>query len=320
MIAAECDDNPLTPTEFCTAHPPTPEVSIPEESALEKPTPEEKPTFEEPAPEELMLEDSAPEADMMSTQHYTDSGCRNPRSACASGRRYLCACICKVMIQRGVIQRAPPNDSERSDSERVSNDSESAPNENTHDITGHHIARLVIEWITVAVVSLALALVLRTFVVQAFFIPSISMHPTLHVGDRIVVDKIGYRFREIGRGDVVVFSKLDTSSDISELIKRVVAVGGDTFEIKEGTVHINGMPQDEPYLQPSTVTLPKSAMSGCANAAMSDRCEVPEGMILVLGDNREASQDGRFFGPVDVDTVVGRAFLRIWPPGSIGGL
>ena len=202
--------------------------------------------------------------------------------------------------------------------------SEVAPDESAHGSeTGtafHHGVRLLVEWIAVAAVSLVLALVLRTFIVQAFFIPSISMHPTLHIGDRIVVDKLGYRFREVSKGDIVVFSKPDTTSDIKELIKRVVAVGGDTFEIDEGAVRVNGVPLDEPYLQPGVVTLPKSAMLGCGNASMTDRCEVPEGMILVLGDNREASQDGRFFGPVDVDMVVGRAFLRIWPPGSVGGI
>ena len=181
-------------------------------------------------------------------------------------------------------------------------------------------SHFVREWIVVVVVSLALALLIRAFVVQAFFIPSHSMHPTLRIDDRVIVDKISYRFNEVHRGDVVVFRKPDASYAISELIKRVVAVGGETVEFHDGGVRIDGEPLDEPYLPPGTMTMPKSDISGCVNPAVPQSCEVPEGMIFVLGDNRESSHDGRFFGPVDVESVVGRAFLRVWPPGDIGSL
>ena len=147
--------------------------------------------------------------------------------------------------------------------------------------------RVLFEWLLIAIVTLACSLLIRTFIAQAFYIPSESMLPTLHVGDRVIVYKAGYRLSGINRGDVVVFRRPDPYYDIDELIKRVVAVGGETFELQDGVVYIDGEPLDEPYLEPDTVTLPKWPIPDCGDIPRSDRCEVPEGKVLVLGDNRE---------------------------------
>ena len=179
---------------------------------------------------------------------------------------------------------------------------------------------VVVEWLIVIVCALGLALLLKAFLVEVFVIPSGSMEPTLMVDDRVVVYKLGYRFHEVNRGDVVVFRRPGEDSDVDDLIKRVVAVGGETFEIRDGRVHIDGTRLAEPYLPDAERTFAKAPIRGCANEADSQRCEVPAGKVLVLGDSREDSRDSRYFGPVDVDDVVGRAFMKIWPPTDIGGL
>lgn len=176
------------------------------------------------------------------------------------------------------------------------------------------------DWVILVAVSLVLALLLKTYVVQAFYIPSGSMLPTLEIGDRLLVSKVGYRFGDVNRGDIVVFHKPDPYHNINDLIKRVIAVGGDTFELKEGDVHINGELLDEPYIHNRGTTFPKAQIQGCKNEATARLCEVPEGMLLVLGDNREASRDSRYFGVIPEETVVGRAVVTVWPFSNIGSL
>ena len=178
----------------------------------------------------------------------------------------------------------------------------------------------VFEWLVVLVCALGLALLLKAFLVEVFVIPSGSMEPTLMIDNRLVVYKLGYRLHDVNRGDVVVFDNPDRNAGVDDLIKRVVAVGGETFEIRDGSVYIDGERLEEPYLEAGEATFPKAPIRGCVNEAEPLFCEVPEGKVLVLGDSREDSRDSRFFGPVDVDSVVGRAFMKIWPPNDIGGV
>lgn len=180
------------------------------------------------------------------------------------------------------------------------------------------------------VVAFVVALLVKTFVLQAFFIPSASMLPTLREGDRVIVEKIGYRIGEPERGDVVVFERdlpvlggpaedqpfwtdiIDAfrglfgfpTGGTQDFIKRVVGVGGDTLQGFEGRLLVNGEPLDEPYLTEGTTT------------GDFGPTQVPEGMIFVMGDNRENSDDSRSFGPIPVDTVIGHAFLLVWPPSE----
>ena len=179
---------------------------------------------------------------------------------------------------------------------------------------------VLVEWLVVLVCALGLALLLKAFLVEVFVIPSGSMEPTLMVDNRVVVYKLGYRLHDVNRGDVVVFDNPGQGPGIDDLIKRVVALEGETFEIRDGSVYIDGTQLEEPYLQAGEFTHPKAPIPGCANEAESLYCEVPEGTVIVLGDSREDSRDSRFFGPVDVDDVVGRAFMKIWPPNDIGGV
>lgn len=170
-------------------------------------------------------------------------------------------------------------------------------------------ARSTAGWLVLLAVGLTAALALRTFVVEPFFIPSPSMLPALRPGDRVVVDKLRYRFSEPKRGDVVVFDKpanAGGSAEVKNLIKRVIAVPGDEIEARQGVVYRNGAVLSEPYLRPGTVTTDIA------------RQEVPADRYWVMGDNREVSEDSRLFGPVPVSTLTGRALIRVWPASDIG--
>ena len=163
--------------------------------------------------------------------------------------------------------------------------------------------RNAVEWVAIVVGALAVALLVKTFLIQAFFIPSLSMFPTLDKGDRVLVNKLSYDLHDVHRGDMVVFDRPEGSpeSDIKELIKRVIGLPGETIEARDGVVFIDGDRLDEPYLQDGirTDNLPPT--------------EIPEGRVFVMGDNRTGSADSRVFGPLDEDTIVGRAFIRVWP-------
>jgi signal peptidase I len=173
--------------------------------------------------------------------------------------------------------------------------------------------RTVVEWVGVIGGGIIIALLIEAFLVQAFWIPSPSMVPALDVGDRVLVNKLSYRLHDVDRGDVVVFERPPGASsddeDIKDLIKRVVAVGGDTIEGRNGLVYVNGERLDESdYLEPGAATdsLP--------------RLTIPEGHVFVMGDNRGNSEDSRVFGPIDEDTIVGRAFIKVLPLSDIGWL
>lgn len=174
---------------------------------------------------------------------------------------------------------------------------------------GSSIVTAIREWVVVLVGAVVLALIVRTFVLQAFSIPSESMETTLLVGDHVVVDKLAYRLGDIDRFDVVVFDKPPSlTSNYDELIKRVIGLPGDTVEGRDGSVWINGVSINEPYLDAGVIITNFPAEV------------IPEGHVFLMGDNRSRSSDSRVFGPVDVDTVVGQARIRYWPLSRLGGL
>lgn len=164
----------------------------------------------------------------------------------------------------------------------------------------------VLEFLIILVVSFVLVFgFVRPFVVEAFWIPSASMVPTLKYGDRVLVNKFIYRFTEPERGDIIVFKSVQ--GDDQDLIKRVVGVPGDEIKVRGGRLFVNGEPQREPYV----------------NEKFPDRSFyaptiVPKGHVFAMGDNRANSQDSRVFGPVPKENIEGEAFLRFWPPGRIG--
>jgi signal peptidase I len=178
--------------------------------------------------------------------------------------------------------------------------------------------RTAIEWVVVLAVAVAVALLISATSIQAFFIPSVSMESTLHKEDRVLVNKWSYRLHAVHRGDVVVFSKpKDLVSNDKDLIKRVVGLPGDKVTIADGHVYIDGHQLNEPYLDKGTVTASVAGKWGCTPEAP---CVIPKGQLWVMGDNRGNSEDSRYFGTIPESSVVGRAFLRIWPLNRLAGL
>ena len=183
--------------------------------------------------------------------------------------------------------------------------------------------RKAIEWLAVIVGALLVAFLIKAFLMQAYYIPSSSMTPALQVGDRVLVNKLSYEFGAISRGDLIVFKRTEESTGIrTDLIKRVIATEGEIIEIIEGEIYITENSDGvrkllvEPYLAKGLLTQ-GFAFDGLCPESTQDSCLVPENTIFVLGDNRSGSRDSRYFGPVNKDDVVGRAFIRIWPLGSL---
>jgi signal peptidase I len=174
--------------------------------------------------------------------------------------------------------------------------------------------RNLLEWTYVIVGALGIALLIRAFLLASFFIPSVSMVPTLEVNDRVLVNKLSYKLHDVHRQDVVVFERPPGETDLSikDLIKRVIGLPGDVVSFKDGKVLVNGELLNEPYLAAGMRTEPKSPTG--------DTITVPPGHVLVFGDNRTNSTDGRVFGPIDQKLIVGRAFVIVWPFSRAGGL
>ena len=189
---------------------------------------------------------------------------------------------------------------------------------------GRKTRRTIIEWTILIGSALLIAILIKTFLFQAFYIPSESMKPTLNVGDRVLVNKVSYRLHDVNRGDIVVFETppkaKDANGEIKDLVKRVIALPGETFSTHNGVVFINGHALKEPYLQQGVQTCAK-AVSTCPNGeADIAATKIPSNDVLVLGDNRTASKDSRFFGPIKESSIVGRVFVRIWPLNDLGFL
>lgn len=178
--------------------------------------------------------------------------------------------------------------------------------------------------------ALVIAVLIKTFLVQPFWIPSESMLETIHVNDRVMVNKLAFQLGEPERGDVVVFrdpAEPEIDESIPEaivrsvleavgvrtrgrddLIKRVIGLPGETVTISDNTVHIDGVAISEPYLA-SDVVIPDDGPY-----------LVGQDEVFVMGDNREFSFDSRRFGNIEYDALVGRAFVIIWPVSNFGGL
>jgi signal peptidase I len=170
--------------------------------------------------------------------------------------------------------------------------------------------RQAIEWLVLVVGALVIAVLIKTFLFQAFYIPSASMDPTLKVHDRVLVNKLSYHLHSVHRGDIVVFKAppQEETAQIKDLVKRVIGLPGDTIEARDNHVYINDRLLKEPYLPAGTVTddLPKQV--------------IPANSYFMMGDNRGESSDSRVFGPIKRSTIIGRAFVRMWPLTHLGFL
>jgi len=176
--------------------------------------------------------------------------------------------------------------------------------------------RTIVEYVVLAVVAVAVALLIQAFLVKPYRIPSASMEDTLLIGDRVLVDRISWRFSQPERGDIVVFHPPVGGS---VLIKRIIGLPNDEISLRGGFVYINGRRLDEPYVRRVDGRQePSEPFSNGLPWSLQEPYKVLAGSYFVMGDNRTDSGDSRDFGPIKREQFVGRAFAKYWPPGRIG--
>lgn len=168
----------------------------------------------------------------------------------------------------------------------------------------------LVEFIQTIVVFAAIATAIYLFIAQPHKVSGSSMFSTLHSGDYIITNKIGYRLAQPQRGEIIVFK--NPREESQDFIKRIIGVPGDKVRVENGNLFVNGVRIDEPYLRSSIVTNPGSFLKEGVDE------EVPEGRYIVIGDNRPASSDSREWGFITKEEIIGKAFFRYWPLNSIG--
>lgn len=186
------------------------------------------------------------------------------------------------------------------------------PPQNFIILTFRRIVNFFLDFLETIVVALSIFVVVYLFLMQPHEIKGSSMEPNFYNNEYILTDKISYRLHEPQRGDIVIF-KAPVNPDV-DYIKRVIGLPGDRIKIQSGTVYLNGEKLKEDYLRDQTYLFPGSFMSEGVEIT------VPEGKLFLMGDNRPHSSDSRQFGPVALDSIIGRAFFRYWPITALGPL
>jgi signal peptidase I len=190
--------------------------------------------------------------------------------------------------------------------DQPTNPTTEVPEEPTPSSSRCSASRTLLSWlwelVETLIPALLIALAINFFVAQPTLVRGYSMEPTLHQEERLLVEKLSYRFHAPQRGDIVV---LKVAQEPIPLVKRVIGLPGETVEIRQGKVYVNGQHLDEPYL-------------GQTPYGNMPARQVPAGSVFVLGDNRNNSNDSRYFGVVPLDDIVGKAWLRYWPLDQIG--
>ena len=172
----------------------------------------------------------------------------------------------------------------------------------------------VVEVIETLVLTLVIFFVIQNFVAQPFQVKGSSMERTFVESDYVLVDRLTPRWSPYARGQVVVFQPPANWTGPKEpFIKRVIGVGGDTVEVRDGQVFVNGVALDEPYLFHNDAGLVETTEAGDQT-----RWVVPEGELFAMGDHRQVSEDSRVFGPIPVSSVIGRGVVRYWPLSEFG--
>ena len=180
----------------------------------------------------------------------------------------------------------------------------------------HEIKLFLIATGAIILMNILLATTIRTFIGEARYIPAGSMTPTLAINDRLIIDKLTYRFRSPERGNIIVFNpteQLQRDNYKDPFIKRIIGLPGDTIEVKSGKVYVNGKVLTENYLD-------EAPQYNWSSTALTPDGKVPEGNYIVLGDNRNNSYDSHYWGFVAQDKIIGRAIKRFWPWERRGNL
>ena len=156
------------------------------------------------------------------------------------------------------------------------------------------------------VLAIIFALLLKAYVMDSRYVPSSSMHPTLQVKDRLLVNKLSYKFSNMQRGDIIIFQPPPSVDSKYDYVKRLIAVPGDIVEVTNGILYINGEPMEEEYIN----ELPNYEFPAT---------QVPENNLFVLGDNRNYSYDSHLWIDwLEMDAVKGKVFYRYWPFSRLG--
>jgi signal peptidase I len=174
--------------------------------------------------------------------------------------------------------------------------------------------RSLVEWLIVIVVAVLVSLLIRTYVFQTFFIPSGSMEPTLHIGDRIIVNKLSVELGTIHVGDILVFKApkavaTDCGDTVADLVKRVIGVPGNVLYSKGNTIYVDGKPLNQPWTHVAEIGVKPITKQ-----------VVKPNHYFMMGDNEPNSCDSRYWGQLPRSDVIGKAFVRIWPLSRLGWL
>lgn len=168
----------------------------------------------------------------------------------------------------------------------------------------------IVEFIQTLVIFAAIASAIYLFIAQPHKVSGSSMYPNFHDGDYIITDKVTYKVSEPKRGDVVVFK--NPKDETQDFIKRIMGVPGDTINVKNGHVYLNGKLLEEPFLKPEVITNPGFFLQE------GESVTVPEGRLVVMGDNRSNSSDSREWGYITKEEIIGRVVIRYWPADTVG--
>ena len=176
----------------------------------------------------------------------------------------------------------------------------------------HSALRGAFEWIVVIAIALAATFLIRSFVVEPFVVPTGSMESTIEIGDQILAQKVSLELGQpVKQGDIVVFHNPDGTSEHDVLVKRVIATAGQTVDLQDGKVVVDGQALDEDYT---------TGMSWPLSENITFPYTVPDDCVWMMGDNRENSADSRIFGPVKSSDLVAVALVRYWPLNRIGAI
>ncbi len=167
--------------------------------------------------------------------------------------------------------------------------------------------RTILEWGILIVVAWVLSFGIRTYLIDTRIVPTGSMLPTIQLQDRLIFDKVFYKNKPLQRGDIIMFTAPEGSGEHDDLVKRIIGLPGDTLEVREGKVWINGEAIEEPYLK-------------AAPEYEYGPIQIPEGAYLVFGDNRNNSKDSHVWGFVPEENIEGKVLLRYWPLERWGAL
>lgn len=175
----------------------------------------------------------------------------------------------------------------------------------------------VLAWIRAIGFAVLIVIIVRTFIVGNYIVDGPSMMPTLHNGDRLIVDKINYRFGQPKRFDVVIFHATRTD----DYVKRVIGLPGDKITYSNDQLYVNGKPVNEPFLNPYKKQLLGGQLTwDFTLKGLTGKMSVPKGELWVMGDNRQNSADSRVFGFVSESRLVGKVDLRYWPLDRFGAI